>query len=122
MAAYGDGRRVHLHGDLFSGNVAFDARDGGLRVIDSCAYLGPPEFDAARWCARVGRAGAVQRLAEGWAEVERLDGPLLQRLLGLELLMEAGVRELVKIENGLPWDARDAETVALLAAATATGS
>ncbi len=102
-----------LHGDLNAVNLLRGA--DGLRVLDTCGYTGPAEFDAARWCARVGTSrGAVEALGR-WLDVETaLDPNLARRLLGLELLMEAGVREIVKEERGLPWAERDDETQRLL--------
>ncbi len=102
-----------LHGDLAPVNLLRGSE--GLRILDTCGYTGPAEFDAARWCARVGGSrGAVERLAQ-WLDVETaLDPDLAHRLLGLELLMEAGVREIVKDERGLPWAKRDDETQRLL--------
>ena len=43
-------------------------------------------------------------------ELRQVDRQLAKRLLGLELLMEAGVREIVKEEQGIDWATADAET------------
>jgi len=62
------GMPTFLHGDLTPVNL-LRAPDC-LRVLDTCGYTGPAEFDAARWCARVGGShGAVEMLAR-WLEVE----------------------------------------------------
>ncbi len=107
------GMPTFLHGDLAPVNLL--RGPDRLRVLDTCGYTGPAEFDAARWCARVGGSrGAVEMLAR-WLEVETaLNVDLAHRLLGLELLMEAGVREIIKEEGGLPWAERDDETQRLL--------
>jgi hypothetical protein len=114
------GMPTFLHGDLTPVNL-LRAPDC-LRVLDTCGYTGPAEFDAARWCARVGGShGAVEMLAR-WLEVETaLDVDLAHRLLGLELLMEAGVREIIKEERGRPWAERDDETQRLLHLGTELG-
>lgn len=112
-----------LHGDLVIGNVVRDAADGGLLLLDSCGYLGPAEFDAARWSARMGGAAGAGTALAVWLDAEpSLDSDLAHRLLALELVMEAGVRELVKEEQGRPWNVRDPATEELLAAAEATRS
>lgn len=105
-----------LHGDLGGGNVVRDADDGQLRILDSCGYIGPPEFDAARWAARTGGATKSEDVLSTWlANEPGLDEPLTRALLGLELLMEAGVRELVKDEQHQPLNLPDAITEQLLA-------
>jgi streptomycin 6-kinase len=104
-----------LHGDLFVGNILRDAADHELLMVDSCGYAGPPEFDAARWAARAGGPTEAVAVLSDWLQIEpRLDARLAHGLLALELVMEAGVRELVKEEQGLPWHAHDATTRALL--------
>jgi hypothetical protein len=111
----GAGRSTFLHGDLATVNLLQDGAD--VRFLDTCGYTGPPEFDAARWCARVGGSARAEEALERWLEVEAgLDRGLATRLLALELFMEAGVREIIKDERGLPWEDRDHETLALLAA------
>lgn len=110
------GPAVLLHGDLGLGNVLRGR--GGLCVLDASAYWGHAAFDAARWCARV--AGPQRCLAalRAWLEVESaLDSDHALALLGLELLLEGGVRESVKRQRGLPLDARDDVTLAYLARA-----
>jgi|GEM_PF-2685255 len=109
-----------LHGDLVVGNVVRDAADGQLLLLDSRGYIGPAEFDAARWAARVGGATESLSALSTWLDVEpNLNARLAHTLLALELLMEAGVRELVKEEQGAPWHARDTTTQELLEAAEA---
>ena len=109
------GRWTFLHGDLAPVNLL---RDGDVvRFIDTCGYTGPAEFDAARWCARVGGSARAEEALDRWLEVETaLDRGLARRLLALELFMEAGVREIIKDEQDLPRTDRDPETAALLAA------
>lgn len=107
-----------LHGDLGGGNVVRDVVDGQLRILDSAGYVGPAEFDAARWAARTGGSGGSEDVLTGWLRSEpALDEALARALLGLELLMEAGVREIVKQENGRPSGFPDVTTTALLASA-----
>ncbi|GAB3601532.1 hypothetical protein GCM10027586_04350 [Kineococcus gypseus] len=107
-----------LHGDLVDGNVVRDAGDHGLVLLDTCGYVGPAEFDAARWAARTGGAAHARELLATWLSVEAgLDEHRAEVLLGLELLMEAGVRELVKAEQHRPWNYPDATTLNLLSAA-----
>lgn len=104
-----------LHGDLAVGNVVRDAADGGLRLLDTCGYIGPGEFDAARWAARIGSAAQAELLLDTWLSVEKgLDPDLAHQLLGLELLMEAGVREIVKQEEGMAATVGDPITTELL--------
>jgi hypothetical protein len=110
---YGAGAPVPLHGDLTVRNLM--AGDE-LWMVDACGYLGPAEFDTARWCARSGGPDLAEAALATWLEVETgLDPDLAWALLGLELLMEAGVRELVKDEQGRPWSARDERTLACIA-------
>jgi Phosphotransferase enzyme family len=104
-----------LHGDLVVGNVVRDAADHQLLLLDSCGYIGPPEFDAARWAARAGGAASGLIVLSSWLDVEPgLNSHLAHTLLALELVMEAGVRELVKEEQGEPWHAFDDLTHELL--------
>lgn len=106
-----------LHGDLVAGNV-LRATDGSLRLLDTCGYIGPAAFDAARWAARTGGPTEARNVLNAWLTVETdLDATLAHSLLGLELLMEAGVREIIKREKSLPLRFPDACTVQLLAAA-----
>ena len=106
---------VLFHGDLAVGNVIRDANDQRLRLLDVCGYLGPREFDAARWAARVGQSHDAESVLAEWLDVEPdLDAELAHRLLGLELLMEAGVREIIKEEKSLPAVFPDVHTLALL--------
>lgn len=117
---YSEGRSVNLHGDLFPGNIVRDRGDGLLRIFDTCGYLGDPVFDAARWSARVGGAERASEVLAHWTAVEPgLDHQLGDAMLGVELLMQAGVRELVKDEQGQAADARDGQTLALLRASDA---
>ncbi|NUR27103.1 MAG: phosphotransferase [Catenulispora sp.] len=104
-----------LHGDLARGNMIRD-QAGRLWVFDASGVLGPAEFDAARWCARTGGPEHARSALEAWLSAAggRLDAVRAGRLLGLELLMEAGGRELVKDERGLPSDEIDAVTLACL--------
>jgi hypothetical protein len=111
---YAMGPPVPLHGDLTVRNLIVG--DGGLWLVDSCGYLGPAAFDAARWCARSGGPHRAEAALDAWLRVETgLDPVLASALLGLELLMEAGVRELVKDEQGKPSSARDERTLACVA-------
>ncbi len=89
-----------LHGDLADGNVVRGLEDGGLLLLDACGYIGPAAFDAARWAARIGGVQAAQQHLHVWQrhEVEN-DSQAAYKWLGLELLMQAGVRELVKDER-----------------------
>ncbi|MCD2187865.1 phosphotransferase family protein [Actinomycetospora soli] len=113
-----DGPRLCLHGDLTPVNLLVEG--GSIHVLDTCGYVGPPEFDAARWCARVGGAGRARELLARWLAVEtELDATRAAGLLALELVMEAGVREIVKDERGQDASAPDPATEALLAAAIA---
>jgi hypothetical protein len=113
-ALLSSGTATFLHGDLTPRNL-LRARDGSLRVLDTCGYTGSAEFDAARWCARVGGSQRAVGALEEWLRAEpELDVNLARRLLGLELLMEAGVREIVKDEQGRSWKVRDTETLACL--------
>ncbi|MDL5158936.1 phosphotransferase family protein [Actinomycetospora termitidis] len=105
-----------LHGDLSPVNL-MESRDS-LHILDTCGYFGPAEFDAARWCARVGGADGAERELGRWLTEERgLDPERARTLLGLELIMEAGVREIIKDERGDDAGPRDSVTDALLAAA-----
>jgi hypothetical protein len=111
---YAMGPPVPLHGDLTVRNLIVG--DGGLWLVDVCGYLGPAAYDAARWCARSGGPDRAEAALDAWLRVETgLDPVLVSALLGLELLMEAGVRELVKDEQGKPSSARDERTLACLA-------
>jgi streptomycin 6-kinase len=108
-----------LHGDLGGGNVVRDAADGRLWILDSCGYVGPAEFDVARWSARTGQAARSEDALSGWLDVEsQLDVFRARALLGLELLMEAGVTELVKDEQQQSLNFPDAVTEELLDTAT----
>jgi hypothetical protein len=112
---YGSGNPTFLHGDLTPKNLLRE-RGGRLRLLDTCGYTGPAEFDAARWCARVGGSHHASTLLDMWICTELgLDAQLAQALLGLELLMEAGVRELMKEERHQSWEERDEETRRCLA-------
>ncbi len=107
-----------LHGDLVVGNVIRDAVDGGLLLLDTCGYLGPREFDAARWAARSGGAAESAETLSAWLKVEAgLEPRRAHALLALELAMQAGVRELVKEERGVLWQDHDDMTEQLLQAA-----
>lgn len=109
-----------LHGDLAAANLLRDVGDGRIVVLDSCGYVGPAEFDAARWAARVGGPDRCHQVLEAWLAVDgSLDEELCLGLLGLELFMEAGVRELVKEERRRPVSYPDQQTLALLATADA---
>jgi hypothetical protein len=107
---YCSGSSTFLHGDLTSKNLLQEP-GGRLRLLDTCGYTGPAEFDAARWCARIGCGHHAVALLETWLNTEPgLDTHLAHRLLGLELLMEAGVRELRKEERHDSWEQCDEET------------
>lgn len=105
------GRIVAVHGDLTVKNLLRD-RKGRLLMLDTCGYAGPPEFDAARWSARAGGSHHAVALLAIWLQAEPdLDSSHAQRLLGLEMLMEAGVREIIKDERHESWSERDEETM-----------
>ena len=87
-----------VHGDLATANLLRSA-DGGLLLIDAAGYAGHPAFDAARWCARLATQSDLPALMNTWLHTEKLDGEVLGRLLGEELLMVAGVLALVKEEQ-----------------------
>jgi hypothetical protein len=111
------GRPAVLHGDLGGGNVVRNTDDRTLQILDTCGYIGPAEFDAARWAARHGGATRAEDALAAWLDTEPgLDYDLANALLGLELLMEAGVREIVKEERGEPWDVPDRITLDLVRA------
>lgn len=114
-ALYHSGAPSFLHGDLTLSNLLREP-SGRLRLLDTCGYTGPAEFDGARWCARVGGSQRAVMLLDTWISIESgLDARLARALLGLELLMEAGVRELVKEERHQGWERRDEETCRCLA-------
>lgn len=109
---YSAGTPKLLHGDLAGVNL-LRAEDGRLCILDTCGYTGPAEFDAARWAARVGGSARAEVVLDEWMATEvGLVRGLARQLLGLELLMEAGVREIIKDEQGLPWRERDQESSA----------
>ena len=111
---YHAGTGTFLHGDLTVRNLLQDDA-GRLLLLDTCGYTGPAEFDAARWSARTGGAAEAMGLLTAWCQNEpELDRQLAKKLLGLELLMEAGVREIVKEEQRIDWAAADAETGRLI--------
>jgi len=106
---------VLLHADLTPGNLIRDQRDGRLRIFDASGTVGPAAFDAARWAARTGGADGAERLLHDWLAVEDSIGQAQAfALLGVELLMQAGVVELMKAERGLPADRPDEETIGCL--------
>ena len=112
---YRGGQSAFLHGDLFPGNIIRDAVDGGLRVVDCCGYVGDPAFDFARWAVRTFRPAQFGAALTAWMQGEPDMDPAVGRaMLGVEALMQAGVRELVKEERALSWDTRDSRTRALL--------
>jgi hypothetical protein len=107
---YSSGEQRLLHGDLVPRNAVRD-RAGRLLVLDVCGYTGPAEFDAARWCARVGGPESATALLAAWlTEEPDLDPELAHALLGLELIMEAGVYEIVKDEAALDATLHDPRT------------
>lgn len=107
---YRSGAPTFLHGDLTLNNLLREP-SGRIRMLDTCGYTGPAEFDGARWCARVGGSRRAVPLLNNWMRTESgLDAQLARALLGLELLMEAGVRELVKDERHQSWERKDEET------------
>lgn len=91
--AYASGSPTLLHGDLGLPNIARDP-DGRLVVYDASALHGPVSFDAARWAARIGSAGARPvDVAVLWADVEEIPwGPADDELLATECVLEAGSR------------------------------
>lgn len=113
-ASYAAGQPVTLHGDLFPGNLLNAER--GLLIIDSCGYWGDPSFDAARWSVRVANAScSADQVLAAWVEVEQLHIPTARLMLGVESLMQAGVREIVKVESQQETAGPDPVTAALLA-------
>lgn len=116
QASYASGRQLILHGDLYPGNL-LQGSDGML-LVDSCGYVGDPSFDAARWSARVSGpdCGAAEILST-WLEADHeLDATLAYRMLAAEVLMQAGVHEIRKVEGGHPPSVCDPVTTGLLAA------
>lgn len=114
--AYGAGRPVSLHGDLFTGNM-LRTSDMRLLLVDACAYLGDASFDAGRWAVRLATVDCPpEMLLHTWLKVENLDPAVATALLGAECLMQAGVREIVKDEQGRPFSDRDELTLGLVAA------
>lgn len=127
-AAYDSGRKFALHGDLTGANVRVRPQvdrtknpPTDLAVLDSAAdgCVGAPEFDGARWAARRGDPRdprTYEALCAAWMEGSRLhlDAATLRGHLAVELLMRAGVVEIVKSERGVPWHDRDPKTLALL--------
>lgn len=121
-ALYRQGSATTLHGDLTPTNIMC-APGNVLTLIDCAAYYGDASFDAARWCARTASnevlapnaRGALQEAQGLWLECGRVSSKsLFHHLTGLELYMEAGVRELRKEEQGQPWDVIDEMTTVLL--------
>jgi hypothetical protein len=107
-----------LHGDLGGGNVVRNTHDHRLWILDACGYIGPAEFDAARWAARTGQAAAAEDVLDTWLAAEPdLNPELARTLLGLELLMEAGVREIIKDEQRQEPNFPDVATEELLSTA-----
>jgi hypothetical protein len=92
---------VPLHGDLALTNVGLD-REGCLVVYDASALLGPLAFDAVRWAARATSAAVPpNELLARWAAHEPLPPPnVLDRLLAVECLLEAGSRCAVAERSG----------------------
>lgn len=114
LQLYDSGIPCLLHGDLVPRNL-LRAPSGQLLMIDTCGYTGPPEFDAARWCARMGGPEASVDLLRIWMGSEPdLDVDLAYALLGVELLMQAGVYEIVKDESGQNANVRDPRTESAL--------
>jgi aminoglycoside phosphotransferase (APT) family kinase protein len=119
---YERGPATLLHGDLGLGNLLRD-RDGRLWLLDASAYRGHAAFDAARWCARVAGPDRVEAALAAWLESEpAVDTAHTRALLGLELLLQAGVREAVKRQrgredDGREDDGRDAATASFLSQA-----
>lgn len=123
VTTYNAGQKVGLHNDLFSGNV-FVGENSQLYILDSAAdhCVGDPAFDAARWIARsVSNLNpkemwsAKRALTRSWLDGEPgLDPTILDQMIAVELLMQAGVVEIVKDEKGLPSVERDSKTLKLL--------
>ncbi|WUI02705.1 phosphotransferase [Spirillospora sp. NBC_00431] len=114
---HSQGPAALLHGDLGLGNVLREP-GGGLLILDASAYRGHAAFEAARWSARIAGPGRSAVALEAWLEVEPDIGAERARaLLGVQLLLQAGVRELVKRQRGLPGGAGDDVTHAYLAQA-----
>ncbi|MFC5184896.1 phosphotransferase [Actinomadura harenae] len=111
---YEAGPATLLHGDLGLGNVIRD-RDGVLRLLDPSAYVGYAGFDAARWCARVAGPDRVETALAAWLEAEpAVNTSHTRALLGLELLLQGGVREAVKRQRGQHGSDRDLLTCTFL--------
>lgn len=82
---------VVVHGDPAAGNLIVTPQDT-LCLIDPSGCVGPREFDAARWIARLHLPDMTDALIETACHVDpSLDPSLLRGWLGLEFLLEAGV-------------------------------
>ncbi|MEV4254850.1 phosphotransferase [Spirillospora sp. NPDC049652] len=113
-SVYDAGPATLLHGDLGLSNIIRD-RHHGLRLLDPSAYIGHPGFDAARWCARAAGPHRAETALATWCEAEpAADTPHTRTLLGLELLLQAGTREAVKLHHGQHKSDRDPLTQAFL--------
>jgi hypothetical protein len=111
---YRSGRPTTLHGDLTVNNMLQNPA-GRILLLDTCGYIGPTEFDAARWSARTGGSRYALDILNTWLKNEPdLNPTRTENLLGLELLMEAGVREIIKEEHGVDYTVEDNETKSLL--------
>lgn len=124
---YGLGTPAGLHNDLFPGNVLVIGENSSqpqVMFVDSSSdgCVGDRAFDAARWIVRMAATGAPEKIAalidvhkQAWlAGDPNVNRQLLDRMIATELLMQAGVVEIVKAENGLPWSERDTKTIALV--------
>jgi len=123
-ACLDEGTPSVLHGDLAPTNLLVEVADDRgrptrVRILDARGYLGDVSFDGARWAARCGGPSVARRCLEEWMAIEPgVDERLALRMLGSELLMQAGVAELIKREGSAPGPGVDpAPTAASLAAA-----
>ena len=110
---YASGVPKLLHGDLFPGNI-IQTDDGSLSVIDARGYLGDPAFDLARWVVRIAPADLTEKLVGVWMKHESIDSTVLDGMLAVEFLMQAGVRELTKRERGEEHKLTDKRTMRYL--------
>ena len=70
------------------------AHSGTLILFDASALLGPKEFDAARWSARLAMAAmSPLDVFARWSSTETADAPGAYELLGVECVLEAGSLE-----------------------------
>ncbi|GGP12776.1 hypothetical protein GCM10012278_61930 [Nonomuraea glycinis] len=96
---YRSDRPAPLHGDLSFANLA-RRPDGTLIMFDASALLGPKEFDAARWSARLAIAGmSPLDVFARWCSTEAIDASTAYELLGVECVLEAGSLEVQRLQR-----------------------